>query len=105
MTVFGLCDWPAVADYTVTMTVKPDTSRPVSNGKTPIQIVHISDIHVDLEYVVGASYDCTKNICCRVYDSGDAVGNNSFPAGPYGNPAVGLHFLEANSINWVDIDT
>lgn len=46
--------------------------------------MHISDIHVDLSYEVGASYNCTKNICCRPYTSVEAPGNNSFPAGPYG---------------------
>ena len=35
------------------MTTKPDTSRPAVSGKTPIQIVHISDIHVDLNYTTG----------------------------------------------------
>lgn len=85
LTIFGLCQWPDVADYTVSMTDKPDTSRPASSGKTPIQVVHISDIHIDLNYTTGASYDCTKNICCRVYDSDDAVGVTDYPAGPYGN--------------------
>jgi sphingomyelin phosphodiesterase len=83
LTIFGLCDWPAVADYTVSMSAKPSSTRPVVSGKTPIQVVHISDIHVDLSYEAGASYDCTKNICCRPYTSADAVGNNSYPAGEY----------------------
>ncbi|KUJ07393.1 calcineurin-like phosphoesterase [Mollisia scopiformis] len=86
LTVFGLCQWPNVEAYTVSMTDKPDTSRPAVSGKTPIQVVHISDIHVDLSYEVGASYDCTKNICCRPYTSADAPGNNSYPAGEYGEP-------------------
>ncbi|KAJ5884215.1 acid sphingomyelinase [Penicillium tannophilum] len=86
-TVFGLCDYPAITDYTVDFpSSKPaNASRPASSGETPIQVVHISDIHVDLSYEVGASYDCTKNICCRPYTAADAPGNTSYPAGEYGN--------------------
>lgn len=85
-TVFGLCDYPDVTEYTVTFpSDKPDTSRPTSSGETPIQVVHFSDIHVDLSYEVGASYNCTKNICCRPYTAADAPGNTSYPAGEYGN--------------------
>jgi hypothetical protein len=65
------------------MTAKPTTSHPAPSGETPIQIVHISDIHVDLIYETGASYNCTKNICCRPYTAADAPGNNSYPAGEY----------------------
>lgn len=83
LTVFGLCQWPDIEAYTVSMTEKPETQRPAVSGKTPIQVVHISDIHVDLSYEVGASYNCTKNICCRPYTSADAPGNNSYPAGEY----------------------
>jgi len=85
LTVFGLCQWPSVEPYTVAMTAKPNTSRPGVSGKTPIQIVHISDIHVDLQYETGASWNCTKNICCRPYTTDDEPGNTNYPAGPYGN--------------------
>jgi sphingomyelin phosphodiesterase len=69
------------------MTAKPNTSRPGPSGETPIQIVHISDIHVDLFYETGASYNCTKNICCRPYTTGDEPGVTDYPAGEYGNHA------------------
>ena len=84
-TLFGLCDYPAVTQYTVPFpSPKPNTARPSPSGQTPLKVVHISDIHVDLSYEVGANYNCTKNICCRPYTSADAPGNTSFPAGPYG---------------------
>ncbi|KAI1321123.1 Metallo-dependent phosphatase-like protein [Xylariaceae sp. FL0255] len=85
-TIFGLCDYPDVTDYTVEFpSAKPsDAVRPPASGEDPIQVVHISDIHVDLSYEVGASYNCTKNICCRPYTAADAPGNNSYPAGEYG---------------------
>ncbi|PMD25630.1 sphingomyelin phosphodiesterase [Hyaloscypha hepaticicola] len=84
LTVFGLCQWPAIEAYTVSMTPKPATSRPAPSGNCPLQVVHISDIHVDLSYETGASYNCTKNICCRPYTTADALGNNNYPAGAYG---------------------
>lgn len=87
LTVFGLCQWPDVEAYNVSMTTKPNTSRPVSSGETPIQIVHISDIHVDLSYETGASYNCSKNICCRPYTIDDEPGMTNYPAGEYGNHA------------------
>ncbi|THZ64346.1 sphingomyelin phosphodiesterase [Aureobasidium pullulans] len=86
-TIFGLCDYPAVTPYSVTFpSAKPaGASRPASSGKTPLKVVHYSDIHVDLSYQVGANYNCTKNICCRPYTAADAPGKTQFPAGQYGN--------------------
>ena len=84
-TIFGLCDYPAVTAETISFpSPKPVVNRPIPSTQDPIQIVHISDIHVDLSYEVGSSYNCTKNICCRPYTSAEAPGNNSYPAGPYG---------------------
>ena len=86
ITFFGLCDYPAVTPYTISFpTPKPATTRPPVSGQAPLQIVHFSDIHVDLFYETGASYNCTEPICCRPYTSADAPGNNQYPAGPYGN--------------------
>ncbi|KAH8692018.1 putative acid sphingomyelinase [Talaromyces proteolyticus] len=87
-TIFGLCPFPTVTAYNVTFpSPKPSTSRPAASGKTSVKVVHYSDIHVDLSYETGSSYNCTKNICCRPYTSADAPGNTSYPAGPYGNHA------------------
>jgi sphingomyelin phosphodiesterase len=88
ITFLGLCPYPAVTPYTVPLpSVKPATSRPAVSGQTPIQIVHFSDIHVDQFYETGASYNCTKPICCRPYTTADAPGHNAYPAGKYGNHA------------------
>jgi sphingomyelin phosphodiesterase len=61
-TIFGLCDYPAITDYTVDFpSSKPvNASRPTSSGETPIQVVHISDIHVDLSYEEGAKFVFTS---------------------------------------------
>ncbi|KAK7740908.1 hypothetical protein SLS53_004971 [Cytospora paraplurivora] len=87
LTVFGLCQWPDVdTSYSVTMSEKPaNATRPATSDQTPIKVVHISDIHVDLNYTTGASYNCTKNICCRPYVEDDEPGVTDYPAGPYGN--------------------
>lgn len=87
MTIFGLCQWPEVdTSYSVAMSQKPaNATRPEPSGQTPIKVVHISDIHVDLNYTTGASYNCTKNICCRPYTAADEPGVTDYPAGPYGN--------------------
>lgn len=90
LTIFGLCQWPDVdtSFSVVDIDDKPaNASRPAPSGETPLQVVHISDIHVDRNYTTGASYNCTKNICCRAYDADDAPGVTDYPAGPYGNAA------------------
>lgn len=58
-TVFGLCDYPDVTEYTVEFPSDKPTNmtRPSSSSKTPIEVVHFSDIHVDLSYEVGAKYE------------------------------------------------
>jgi sphingomyelin phosphodiesterase len=86
ITFFGLCPYPPVTPYTVPFpSPKPPASRPTVSGQPPIQVVHFSDIHIDPFYETGASYNCTKPICCRPYTSAEAPGNNHYPAGPYGN--------------------
>ncbi|KAK4575355.1 hypothetical protein LTR86_001209 [Recurvomyces mirabilis] len=85
-TFFGLCDYPTITPYTVPFPKpKPATSRPAASGKTPMQVVQFSDIHVDLSYTTGANYNCTKNICCRPYTASDAPGKTPYPCGPNGN--------------------
>lgn len=93
LTIFGLCQWPAVDNSTMaasflSLSAKPaNASRPSPSGQTPLEVVHISDIHVDRNYTTGASYNCTKNICCRAYDADDEPGTTAYPAGPFGNAA------------------
>jgi len=85
--LLGLCPYPEVRPYQVQFPKpKPNTTRPASSGQQEsLQIVHFSDIHVDLEYETGSNYNCTKPICCRPYTAADAPGNTSYPAGPHGN--------------------
>ena len=86
ITFFGLCGYPPVTPYTVPFPFpKPATIRPPVSDQAPLKVVHFSDIHVDPFYETGASYNCTKPICCRPYTTADSPGNNQYPAGPYGN--------------------
>ncbi|KAJ7446916.1 sphingomyelin phosphodiesterase [Mycena galericulata] len=85
---FGLCQSPAVNKYTVPLPEAGSSSlrkRVASTGKTPFQVVHFSDVHIDREYAPAAGSDanCNKPICCRNF--ADEAKPPSEPAGPFGN--------------------
>ncbi|KAG0213343.1 hypothetical protein BGX28_004681 [Mortierella sp. GBA30] len=64
----GICAAPAIASGTLTFP-KPRPANPVvptSNG-TLIDVVHLSDWHVDSQYVPGSEGACNKPLCCRKY--------------------------------------
>jgi len=64
--LLGLCQPPAVNAYTVPLPAEPATPKLwVSTGKTPLRVVHFSDVHIDRRYTVGADAVCTKPVCCR----------------------------------------
>ncbi|TFY73601.1 hypothetical protein EWM64_g10411, partial [Hericium alpestre] len=83
--VFGVCQQPSVTPYTVpsprSRPSKPTTFT--SKGRTPFQVVHLSDVHIGRQYTVARDGNCTKNICCRKY--ADQTGPVTEPAGPFGN--------------------
>jgi sphingomyelin phosphodiesterase len=86
--IYGLCSVPAVSNYTVSFPKsKPCSSRPAPSGKEPLKVVHFSDIHVDLSYTVGASTNCTEEICCYPYTADMAPNVTDYPAGPWGDHA------------------
>jgi sphingomyelin phosphodiesterase len=91
--IYGLCDVPAVQNYTMTFPrqkkklqtiVRP---QPTGNKQPQLKVVHISDIHVDLGYTVGASTNRTEDICCYAYTADMAPGVTDYPAGPWGDDA------------------
>jgi sphingomyelin phosphodiesterase len=84
--VFGLCDYPPVVTYPFNFTEPPRSKqhRQQYFGE-PLQIVHISDIHVDHNYTVGASANCTEGLCCHAYIPSEAPGVTPYPAGEFGN--------------------
>ena len=75
--------------------VEPNTNTDMQNSEnqsSPIRILHLTDIHLDHEYVEGTPTDCGMFICCRK----DVTGSGK--AGHYGSyncdlPVVTLRFL------------
>lgn len=47
-----------------------------------IKVVHLSDLHLDFDYVVGANSDCGMAMCCRSDDGEPA--SEAARAGPFG---------------------
>lgn len=84
---FSLCDPPAISEYKIPFPKsKPtDLVSPAVSGKEPLKIVHISDVHIDLSYTVGANTNCTYGICCYVYTPSDAPNVTDSPAGLWGD--------------------
>ncbi|EIM91610.1 acid sphingomyelinase [Stereum hirsutum FP-91666 SS1] len=85
--VFGLCQQPPVTPFHVSFPKPaPSGTKFISRGRPPFQVLHISDVHIDRFYTVGADGNCSESICCR-----DPVSNMSVPvavsdpAGPFGN--------------------
>ncbi|KZV61937.1 sphingomyelin phosphodiesterase [Peniophora sp. CONT] len=81
---FGLCQEPPITPYTVPFpsAAPTDPKAFTSTGKAPFQVVHLSDVHTDPQYVVGSDASCNKPICCR--DFADSAPTPAVPAGPFG---------------------
>lgn len=82
--LLGLCQAPTVNKYTVSFPKPPPTNprKFITSGKTPFQVVHFSDIHIDRQYTTGSETNCTKPICCRNY--ADQKGPIAVAAAPMG---------------------
>ncbi|KAI0342172.1 sphingomyelin phosphodiesterase [Trametopsis cervina] len=82
---FAICQQPEVTPYTVEFP-KPAPAKPhkwVSQGRPTMKVVHLSDVHIDRQYTVGADANCTKSICCRHFVG--QTGPVTEPAEPFGN--------------------
>ncbi|KAG6846532.1 hypothetical protein H0H93_013379, partial [Arthromyces matolae] len=90
--VLGLCQPPAVNKHTMTFPKAAPANPKVwtSTGKTPIQVSHFSDVHIDRSYTPGADANCTKPICCRDY--ADSPATPTEPAG-----AIGEHNCDTST--------
>ncbi|KAF7357082.1 Saposin B-type domain-containing protein [Mycena sanguinolenta] len=83
--LMGMCVTHPLNPFTVPFP-KPPPANPkkfVSRGRPPIRVAHLSDVHIDRMYTVGAEANCTKSICCR--DFADSPANPTVPALPNGN--------------------
>ncbi|KAF9449018.1 sphingomyelin phosphodiesterase [Macrolepiota fuliginosa MF-IS2] len=83
--LFGLCQAPAVNQFKFPLPAAPTNPKKwTSQGRTPFQVAHFSDAHIDRQYTPGADVQCTKPICCRNY--ADQAGQPiSVPAGALGS--------------------
>ena len=50
-----------------------------------IKVLHLSDIHIDLEYTEGLNADCEDPLCCRPPNSPPKSGRTVRPAGHWGD--------------------
>ncbi|KAJ7153823.1 sphingomyelin phosphodiesterase [Mycena filopes] len=83
--LLGMCVTHPVNPFTVPFPKPPPAHPKVfkSRGRPPVQVVHLSDVHIDRMYTVGAEANCTKSICCRDFD--DSPMTPTVPAEPNGN--------------------
>ncbi|KAK7087201.1 sphingomyelin phosphodiesterase-like [Littorina saxatilis] len=53
-------------------------------GSPTLRVLHLTDIHLDVEYRPGADADCGEPLCCRAYDL-DPAPTRSSQAGRWGD--------------------
>ncbi|KAJ6527327.1 sphingomyelin phosphodiesterase [Mycena vulgaris] len=79
--LLGMCVTHPINEFTVPLPKHPKVFK--SRGHPTMRVAHLSDVHIDRMYTVGAEANCTKSICCRDFDDSPAV--PTVPAGPNGN--------------------
>jgi sphingomyelin phosphodiesterase len=67
MSFINLCPPLVFPKWNVTLSPKPPMrGYPGTNPSNPrIKVLHITDVHVDMNYTIGLSNDCGEPICCR----------------------------------------
>ncbi|KAG0380984.1 hypothetical protein BGX24_001693 [Mortierella sp. AD032] len=76
--VLGVCPSPSVSSGTLTFP-KPRPANPTVRAAsgTHVDILHLSDWHVDEQYVAGSEAACNRPLCCRKYSDSPATANRS----------------------------
>ncbi|KAF9900105.1 hypothetical protein EC991_007914 [Linnemannia zychae] len=72
--ILGACPAPGVQSGIVSFP-KPKPANvvaPTHSGQL-VDILHLSDWHVDDKYVAGSEADCNRPLCCRKYDDSPAT--------------------------------
>lgn len=86
--VDNACPLPAVPNFDLSgwWPPKPENARePDPSGET-FNVLHVSDFHVDLDYLVGSESNCSQSMCCTEHSYHDAVPDEVIqaPAHAYG---------------------
>ncbi|KAK3815473.1 MAG: Metallo-dependent phosphatase-like protein [Benniella sp.] len=64
----GACPAPGVTSGSLTFPKpKPANATAPTHSGTLVDVLHLSDWHVDNEYVPGSEGDCNRPLCCRKY--------------------------------------
>jgi len=88
--MFGSCTLPPPPKLDLNALMKGKTAKPKqrkasSCKREPLKVLHISDYHLDMRYVVGAEAKCTEPICCRVMPYTNISVPIAQPASLFGN--------------------
>lgn len=88
--MFGSCTLPAPPKLDMDILFRGRTSKPAPLTispctKEPLKVLHASDYHMDMRYVVGAEADCDDVLCCRVMPYTNVSAPIKQPASFFGN--------------------
>jgi hypothetical protein len=88
--MFGSCDLPAPPALDLDVLFKGKSKKPAprrlrNSEKEPLKVLHISDYHLDMRYVVGSEAHCTGPVCCRVFPYTNTSAPIVEPASLFGN--------------------
>jgi sphingomyelin phosphodiesterase len=114
---FEVCSAPPVIEINETEWFSPKPEglvAPEPSGQT-INVLHLSDWHLDSRYDIGSEANCTKSLCCRPYSANAGLGtvssNASVPASRFGSLfcdapadlAISVFSEMPNFVNMTDI--
>lgn len=89
---YHICDRPPTVeiDESLYFTPKPESANvvPEPSGET-INVLHLSDWHLDPRYQIGSEANCSQYLCCRPYATNTQLytdeNNASVPASRFGH--------------------
>jgi hypothetical protein len=88
--MFGTCDLPPPPALDLDVLFRGRTKKPAPRKmkhceREPLKVLHISDYHLDMRYVVGSEAACTGPVCCRVFPYTNVSAPITEPAALFGN--------------------
>jgi hypothetical protein len=88
--MFGTCTLPAPPKLDLSALFNGRTAKPAPRvtsacRKEPLKVLHVSDYHLDMRYIVGSEADCDGLVCCRVFPYTNISAPIVEPASLFGN--------------------